>query len=306
MNRPFIIASRESELAMWQAKFIQNKLEKLYPQHIFKIQGFKTQGDIILDQPLANIGGKGLFIKELEQAMLNGQADLAVHSMKDLPMDLPDGFELAAITEREDPRDAFISNKYNSLELMPKNSIVGTSSLRRQSQIKHYFSDLKVLPLRGNLQTRLQKLDGQQYDAIILAAAGLIRLGLKDRISAFIDKTFSIPAVGQGALGIEILEGNQTLHEMISPLNHHLTAQCVKAERAFSRILAGSCTVPLGAHAYAQGDNIVVQGFVASPSGNRMIKEEVVVPNDQIENAGTLLGQKLISLGAKDILNTIE
>ena len=229
------IASRESPLAMWQAKYIKSKIIKLYPDIKINIKGFKTQGDILLNQSLATIGGKGLFIKELEQALLEKKADLAVHSMKDLPMDIPDEFQLIAITKREDPRDAFVSNNFNSLDDMPKGSVVGTSSLRRQSQIKAKYPDLIIKPLRGNLQTRLNKLDKKQYDAIILAAAGLIRLGLKNRIKKYLETTVSIPSVGQGALGIEVLAGNEALSKILKVLNDDETSRCVLAERTVSR-----------------------------------------------------------------------
>ena len=218
MIKKITIASRESPLAMWQAKHIKTQLNLLYPDLTIQIKGFKTQGDIILDKSLATIGGKGLFIKELEQALLNKDADLAVHSMKDLPMNIMEDFQLAAITKREDPRDAFISELYNSLDDLPAESVVGTSSLRRQSQIKAKYPHLEIRPLRGNLQTRLNKLKKGDYAAIILAAAGLIRLGLKEKITMFLETNISIPAVGQGALGIEILSGNEELHALIKPL----------------------------------------------------------------------------------------
>ncbi|MGY8817438.1 MAG: hydroxymethylbilane synthase, partial [Pseudomonadales bacterium] len=247
MIKKITIASRESPLAMWQAEHIKTQLNNLYPYLSIYIKGFKTQGDIILDQSLATIGGKGLFIKELEQALLKKEADLAVHSMKDLPMDIYEDFQLSAITAREDPRDAFISLKYKSLDDMPDGAIVGTSSLRRQSQIKAKYPSLIIEPLRGNLQTRLSKLKKGQYGAIILAAAGLIRLDLQDQITMYIDKNVSIPAVGQGALGIEILSSNTELDLLLKPLNDDDTSRCVLAERMVSRSLAGSCTVPLGA-----------------------------------------------------------
>ena len=245
MIKKIIIASRESPLAMWQAEHIKTQLNLLYPDLTIQIKGFKTQGDIILDKSLATIGGKGLFIKELEQALLNKDADLAVHSMKDLPMNIMEDFQLAAITKREDPRDALISELYNSLDDLPAGSVVGTSSLRRQSQIKAKYPHLEIRPLRGNLQTRLNKLKKGDYAAIILAAAGLIRLGLKEKITMFLETNISIPAVGQGALGIEILSGNEELHTLIKPLNDENSARCVLAERMVSRSLAGSCTVPL-------------------------------------------------------------
>ncbi len=297
------IASRESPLAMWQADHIKKNIQALYPAIKINIEGFRTQGDILLDQSLAKIGGKGLFIKELEQALLNNKADLAVHSMKDLPMDIPKGFKLAVITERGDARDAFVSNQYDSLEALPPGSIIGTSSLRRQSQIQAKFPELKILPLRGNLQTRLKKLDEKNYDAIILAAAGLIRMGLKERIKLYIDPTLSIPAVGQGALGIEILESNTELLNLIAPLNNDTTSRCVLAERTVSRSLAGSCTAPLGAYASIRKNKIYMHGFVATPDGSQIIFSETNGPSDSPEDVGKKLSQLLIAQGAKKILD---
>ncbi|MGE4596388.1 MAG: hydroxymethylbilane synthase [Methylophilaceae bacterium] len=304
MIKNITIASRESPLAIWQAEHIKIKINQLYPDIIVKIKGFKTQGDLILDQSLATIGGKGLFIKELEQALLANRADLAVHSMKDLPMDIPLEFKISAITEREDPRDAFISNLYQSLESLPDGSIIGTSSLRRQSQIKAKFPNLIINPLRGNLQTRLRKLDGKEYDAIILAAAGLIRLGLEERITLLLDESTSIPAVGQGALGIEILKTNTNLQELLSPLNHQKTSICVRAERAVSRALAGSCTVPLGAHAIIKNNKLHLKGFVAQANGSQIIYASEEGAIDNPEMLGNKLSEKLINQGAKSILSS--
>jgi hydroxymethylbilane synthase len=298
------IASRESPLAMWQAEHIKSKINQLYPEIIINIKGFKTQGDILLNQSLATIGGKGLFIKELEQALLAKNADLAVHSMKDLPMDIPDNFKLIAITKREDPRDAFISNNFNSLSDMPKGSIIGTSSLRRQSQIKAKYPYLIIEPLRGNLQTRLRKLDEAQYSAIILAAAGLIRLGLKNRIKEYLDTAISIPAVGQGALGIEILAGNEELNEILVKLNDDDTSRCVLAERLVSKSLAGSCTVPLGAYASVCNDDFIIKGFVASPDGTQIIYAEKKGNKSDFYKLGAGLSQILIDKGARDILSS--
>ena len=297
-----IIASRESQLAMWQAEHIQSRIQALYPKLKINIQGFKTQGDLILDQSLATIGGKGLFIKELEQALVENKAHLAVHSMKDLPMDMPAGFCIAAITEREDPRDALVSNAFASLNELPNGAIVGTSSLRRQSQIKAKFPHLRIEPLRGNLQTRLRKLDEKQYVAIILAAAGLIRLGLKERIRAYLDPDDFIPAVGQGALGIEILENNEELLSMLEPLNDPNTACCVNAERAVSRALAGSCTVPLGAHATIIDNTLHLSGFVAKPDGSEVIRASIVGPQTIPKDLGEQLSQDLIARGALKLL----
>ncbi|MFL9609675.1 hydroxymethylbilane synthase [Methylobacillus sp. Pita2] len=304
MNAPkkLVIASRESALAMWQARHIQGRLQALYPETEVSILGMTTTGDQILDSPLARIGGKGLFVKELEQALADGRADLAVHSMKDVPMHLPPGFALAAIGEREDPRDAFVSNDYPNLESLPAGSIVGTSSLRRQSQLQARFPDLKVESLRGNLQTRLRKLDEGQYAAIILAAAGLKRLGLESRIRESIDPDNSIPAVGQGALGIEINAERLDLLEVLAPLNHAATAACVEAERGMSRALAGSCQVPLGAFAQQHGDTLQMTGFVASIDGKDLLRESAQGPANQPEALGQALAAKLVARGADRIL----
>jgi len=297
-----VIASRESALAMWQARHIQSRLQALYPQTQVEILGMTTTGDQILDSPLAKIGGKGLFVKELEQALADGRADLAVHSMKDVPMHLPEGFAMAAIGEREDPRDAFVSNDYPNLAALPAGSVVGTSSLRRQSQLQSRFPHLQIESLRGNLQTRLRKLDEGQYAAIILAAAGLKRLGLEARIADLIDTEDSIPAVGQGALGIEINAARTDLIAVLAPLNHADTASCVEAERGMSRALAGSCTVPLGAYAEKQGDEIHIKGFVASVDGREMLREKLVGSAQDPEALGQQLAQKLVARGADRLL----
>jgi len=297
-----VIASRESALAMWQARHIQARLQALYPQTEVTILGMTTTGDQILDTPLAKVGGKGLFVKELETALADGRADLAVHSMKDVPMNLPEGFMLAATGEREDPRDAFVSNDFNSLEELPAGSIVGTSSLRRQSQLQARFPHLKIESLRGNLQTRLRKLDEGQYAAIILAAAGLIRLELGDRIRQFITPEQSIPAVGQGALGIEICASRPDMIAVLAPLNHPDTQACVEAERGMSRALAGSCTVPLGAYATCDGANISITGFVASVDGKQMLIETAIGSRDNAEALGKQLASQLVAKGADKIL----
>ena len=297
-----VIASRESLLAMWQAKFIQRRLTELYPQTEISILGMTTRGDQILDVSLSKIGGKGLFIKELEQALADGRADIAVHSMKDMPMNVPEGFMLAAITEREDPRDAFVSNKFASLESLPAGSIVGTSSLRRESQLRAQFPHLEVQPLRGNVQTRLRKLDEEQYAAIILAAAGLKRLELGHRITELLSTKMSLPAVGQGALGIECSANRPELVDFLKPLYHLETAQCVEAERAMSRVLGGSCQVPLGGFAEISDGVLQLRGFVATPDGSRIISEE---KNGKPES-GSVMGEQMAQLlkeqGADEIL----
>lgn len=303
--KKIVIASRESLLAMWQAKFIQKCLSELYPQTEISILGMTTRGDQILDQSLSKIGGKGLFIKELEQALEDGRADIAVHSMKDMPMNVPEGFKLAAITEREDPRDAFVSNHHADLESLPPGSIVGTSSLRRESQLRARFPNLLVQPLRGNVQTRLRKLDENQYAAIILAAAGLKRLGLSDRITALLSPEQSLPAVGQGALGIECRDDRTDLVALMQPLHHPETASCVEAERAMSRVLGGSCQVPLGAFAEIIEGTLQLRGFVSRPDGARIVNAAL---NGKPENGvkmGEELAQQLIHLGADKILASL-
>lgn len=300
--KKLVIASRESALAMWQARHIQSRLQALYPATEVSILGMTTTGDQILDTPLAKVGGKGLFVKELETALADGRADLAVHSMKDVPMNLPEGFMLAATGEREDARDAFVSNDYATLESLPPGSIVGTSSLRRQSQLQARFPQLKIESLRGNLQTRLRKLDEGQYAAIILAAAGLIRLELGHRIRQLISPEQSIPAVGQGALGIEISTSRPDLLNVLAPLNHADTQVCVEAERSMSRALAGSCTVPLGAYAVCKNDTIHITGFVASVDGQQMLVEKATGNRLQADALGKALAAQLIAKGADKIL----
>lgn len=304
--KKLVIASRESPLAMWQALHIQSRLQALYPTSTVEILGMTTTGDQILDTPLAQVGGKGLFVKELETALADGRADLAVHSMKDVPMNLPDGFMLVATGEREDPRDAFVSNDFACLEDLPAGSVVGTSSLRRQSQLQARLPHLKIESLRGNLQTRLRKLDEGQYAAIILAAAGLIRLGLQTRIRSVITPELSIPAVGQGALGIEISTNRPDLRAVLAPLNHADTQACVEAERAMSRALAGSCTVPLGAYATCQGDDIQITGFVASVDGKQMLVEKATANRNQADALGKQLAAQLIAKGADRILAALD
>lgn len=297
-----VIASRESALAMWQAEYISARLRELYPQMTVQILGMTTQGDQILDVSLSKIGGKGLFVKELETAMLEGRADIAVHSMKDVPMNLPQGFTLAAIGEREDPRDALVSNHYDNLEALPHGARVGTSSLRRESQLRARFPHLHIEALRGNVQTRLRKLDEGRYDAIILAAAGLKRLGLAARIRTELPPEQSLPAVGQGALGIECLAERTDLIALLAPLNDADTADCVRAERGMSRALGGSCQVPLGGYAEIANDVISLRGFVAEIDGSRIISATISGAREQAEALGTALAEQLVAQGADKIL----
>ena len=301
-----IIASRESALALWQAEHVAERLRTLYPSMRVRILGMTTQGDQILDSPLSKIGGKGLFVKELETAMAEGRAHIAVHSIKDVPMNLPEGFQLAAIGEREDPRDAFVSGTYASLDALPAGARVGTSSLRRECQLRARFPQLIVEPLRGNVQTRLRKLDEGQYDAIILAAAGLKRLGLGARIRNEISPEQSLPAVGQGALGIECLAGRDDLVALLAPLNHSATADCVRAERAMSRTLGGSCQVPLGGYAQIAEGILNLRGFVAEIDGSRIISGSVSGPCQDAERLGRQLANQLLAQGAGAILAALS
>lgn len=301
-----VIASRESALALWQARHIQAQLEARYPQLRVEILGMTTEGDRRLDVSLAKVGGKGLFVKELEEALAAGRADIAVHSVKDVPMVLPSGFMLAAIGRREDPRDAFVSNRYADLSALPAQARVGTSSLRRECQLRARHPRLKIEPLRGNVPTRLQKLDEGNYDAVILAAAGLKRLGLEDRITHTLAPSESLPAPGQGALGIECLESRADLIHLLAALDDEATARCVAAERAFSRALSGSCNVPLGAYAELHGSRIDLRGFVGSPDGSRMVRGEQDGPVDGAEVLGAALAEQLKSLGAADILAQLQ
>jgi hydroxymethylbilane synthase len=301
-----VIASRESALAMWQAEHIQARLRELYPRMEVSILGMTTQGDRQLGVSLATIGGKGLFIKELEDALMQGSADLAVHSLKDVPMHLPEGFMLAAITERADPRDAFVSVRYKTLADLPHGARVGTSSLRRESQLRARCPHLDVHPLRGNVQTRLRKLDEGVYDAIILAAAGLKRLGLSDRITSLLTPEDSLPAVGQGALGIECRSDRADIATLLAPLNDPHTAHCVTAERALSRSLAGSCTVPLAGYADMHEGQLRLRGYVGAPDGTRSVRGEMRAAPVDAERLGQQLAEDMKQRGAADILAALD
>lgn len=304
--RRIVIASRESALALWQAQHVQSRLKALHPDLEVSILGMTTQGDRMLHATLARVGGKGLFVKELEDALEAGRADLAVHSMKDVPMRLPPGFELAAILERADPRDALVSNRYRSLAELPPGARVGTSSLRRESQIRARYPALRVEPLRGNVTTRLRRLDEGQFEAIVLAAAGLKRLGLEDRITMLLTPDESLPAAGQGALGLECLASRDDLHALLAPLDHERTALCVRAERAVSRALTGSCTVPLGAYAQMNGDRLYVRAFVGAPDGSHLVSAAVEGAAARAEELGELLAADLRRQGAAEILAALE
>ncbi|MCL2021486.1 MAG: hydroxymethylbilane synthase [Betaproteobacteria bacterium] len=300
--RLITIASRESRLAMWQARHIQARLTALHPGTKVEILGMTTEGDRILDRPLAEIGGKGLFIKELEHAMLEGLADLAVHSMKDVPMTMPEGFSLAAISTRETPLDAFLSPRYASLANLPAGAVIGTSSLRREATLRRRYPHITVKSLRGNLDTRLKKLDEGQYDAIILAAAGLIRLGLEERIRALLPPEISLPAPGQGALGIEVRSDRPEVAAWVAALNDEADARRVLSERAFSRALGGSCQLPLGAYAVLENGELALSGFVASVDGQAFVEGKIRGNPEDCEALGERLAEQLRKKGADAIL----
>ncbi len=298
--RRLTIATRESALALWQARHVQSRLEALYPRASVALLGLTTQGDRILDRPLADIGGKGLFIKELEVAMAEGRADLAVHSLKDVPMEMPEGFALAAIAAREDARDAFVSNRYASLRELPAGAVVGTSSLRREAQLRERFPRVEVRPLRGNVNTRLRKLDEGQYDAIVLAVAGLKRLGFGDRIRDLIDPADSLPAPGQGALGLECRADRPEMLAALAPLADTATTLATTAERAFSRALSGSCRTPLAAYASWQEGTLWLRGLLASQDGRDVLRGESAEPVADADGAqalGLALADELLARG---------
>ncbi len=299
------IATRKSPLAMWQAEHVSAELKKAHSGLKIEILGMSTQGDKILDTPLAKIGGKGLFVKELEVAMLDGRADIAVHSMKDVPVELPDGLHLSTILEREDPRDAFVSNTYKTLDELPKGARVGTSSLRRECQLVQNRPDLQILPLRGNVNTRLRKLDEGKYDAIILASAGLKRLGFHDRITAEISAESSLPAIGQGAVGIECRIDDARVNELLVPLHHIETAYCVRAERAMNNRLEGGCQVPIAGFALLENNALWLRGLVGKVDGSEIIRAESKGRPDEAEAMGFGLADLLLSQGADVILKEL-
>jgi len=296
------IATRASRLALWQAEHVRDLLRARYPACTVELLTLTTRGDQILDRTLSKVGGKGLFVKELETALLDGRADLAVHSLKDVPVDLQAPFELSCVLERADPRDAFVSNDYGSLADLPHGAVVGTSSLRRESQIRARYPHLAVKPLRGNLDTRLGKLDNGDYAAIVLAAAGLERLGLAARIRALLEPDDSLPAAGQGALGIEILQDRADVRAMLAPLGDAATQACVTAERAVSRMLGGSCQVPLAAYARIEGDELALRALVAAPDGRRIVRAERRGPSGQAQAIGEAAARDMLAGGADAIL----
>lgn len=302
MSQTLRIATRKSALALWQAEYVKAELEKHHPDLQVVLVPMSTQGDKILDTPLAKIGGKGLFVKELETALLDGRADIAVHSMKDVPVAFPDGLVLQTICPREDPRDAFVSNRYANLDALPAGAVVGTSSLRRQCQLKARRPDLVIHDLRGNVNTRLAKLDQGDFDAIILAAAGLIRLGFQQRIADWLEPEQSLPANGQGAVGIECRAGDAVTQQWLSALHDADTADRVLAERAMNRRLQGGCQVPIGAYAELEGDHLWLRGLVGSLDGDQILQAEARAPRQQAEALGEQVAAALLAQGAADLL----
>jgi hydroxymethylbilane synthase len=313
-KKKIIIGTRSSKLALWQAEFVKAELNRLYPDIEIELNKIKTTGDKILDVPLAQVGGKGLFVKEIEDALLSGKADIAVHSMKDVPTEFPEGLRLAVICEREDPRDVLISQmqnikfKINDFQSIPKGAKIGTSSLRRACQLLSLRPDLKIEQLRGNLDTRFRKLDEGRFDAIILAAAGVKRLGLEKRMTEILPFEVSLPAIGQGAVGIECRIHDEFINKVIAPLNHPETAVCVKAERAFLKKLEGGCQVPIAAHASTgqiARTSLVLDGLVGSITGDRIIKGHIEGKAEDAEQLGVALAEDVLSRGAKEILDEV-
>ena len=304
-STPIRIATRKSPLALWQANYVKEALQAAHPGLKVELITMVTKGDVILDTPLAKVGGKGLFVKELEVAMLENRADLAVHSMKDVPVDFPEGLGLVTICERDDARDAFVSNKYDNIDQLPQGAIVGTCSLRRQCQLKEYRPDIEIKELRGNVGTRLNKLDSNEYDAIILAAAGLKRINLEQRIRSFIEPEQSLPAVGQGAIGIECRLDDQQLIKLLEPLNHRATYDKVMCERAMNLTLEGGCQVPIGSYSVLQGEELWLRALVGEPDGSKIIRGEIRGSRNEAEALGVTLANQLLDNGARDILTRL-
>lgn len=299
------IATRRSPLALWQANYIKDRLTQLYPALCVELVPMVTKGDVILDTPLAKIGGKGLFVKELENALLKGEADIAVHSMKDVPMQFPQGLGLSVICQREDPRDAFVSNSYRTLEELPAGAVVGTSSLRRQCQLNALRPDLTIQSLRGNVGTRLSKLDNGDYDAIILASAGLIRLGMAERIASFIDTEISLPAAGQGAVGIECRVDDLEVQTLLAPLADPETTACVLAERAMNNHLQGGCQVPIGGYAVISDNQLYLKALVGKTDGSEIIRAEGKSAVENAQELGIQVAESLLKQGADNILQAL-
>ena len=296
------IATRKSPLALWQANFVKQQLETFHPSLVVELVPMVTQGDVLLESPLSKIGGKGLFVKQLEQAIMNGQADIAVHSIKDIPAVFPQGLTLSTVCQRDEMRDALISNQYQHLDELPHGAVVGTSSLRRQCQLRAKYPHLQIKDLRGNVGTRLTKLDNQEYDAIILAAVGLKRLGLQNRIKQYIDTNLILPAVGQGAIGIESRADDKTLSELLAPLEDKNSRICIEAERAMNLALQGGCQVPIACLSQLENDSLTLRGLVGRIDGSEMIKAEITGDSTQAGALGRQLADNLLAQGAKAIL----
>mgnify|MGYP000627715761 FL=1 len=307
MTNKIRIATRKSPLALWQAEYVKAELLHYHPQLQVELVAMSTRGDKLLDAPLAKVGGKGLFVKELELAMLEGRADIAVHSMKDVPMEFPEGLGLQVICEREDPTDAFVSNNYTDLSQLPDNAVVGSSSLRRQTQIRAQFPNLQIKDLRGNVNTRLDKLDNGEYDALILASAGLIRLDMSHRIASRLNTELCLPAGGQGAVGIECRSNDEAILALLSPLHHLDTASCVIAERALNRRLQGGCQVPIACFAELSSDrqSIAVRGLVGSVDGQKILQSQLSGPVAKAQQLGEALADQLLEMGAGEILSEV-
>jgi hydroxymethylbilane synthase len=307
MPRTLTIATRESPLALWQAEFVRSALARAHPGLDVRLLGITSRGDQLLDAPLAKVGGKGLFVKELETALLEGSADIAVHSMKDVPMEFPNGLGLGVICAREDPSDAFVSNRYRTLEELPAGSVVGTSSLRRECQLRARRPDLDIRFLRGNVNTRLRKLDENEYDAIILASAGLLRLGFAQRIAQRMGHADSLPAGGQGAVGIEMRSADSGVRDLLQPLHDEATARCVTAERAMNRHLNGGCQVPIASYAEFTdgGKQLLLRGLVGKPDGSQILRAQAIAPAETAEQLGVQVAEDLLSQGAAAILDAV-
>ncbi|MGD8999845.1 MAG: hydroxymethylbilane synthase [Granulosicoccaceae bacterium] len=305
MSEILRIATRKSPLALWQAEHVRDRLMALHPGLQVELLTMSTRGDKLLDTPLAKIGGKGLFVKELERAMFDGEADIAVHSMKDVPVELPEGLHLPVILEREDPRDAYVSNHYPTLDELPEGARLGTSSLRRQCQLRALRPDLEVRHLRGNVNTRLKKLDDGEFDAIILAASGLMRLGMEERITVKLPPEVCLPAIGQGALGIECRENDSRIEALIAPLDHAVTHTCLAAERALNKRLAGGCQVPIAGFALFSGETLHVRGLVGRTDGSEVLRSEIYGHAEEAANMGLVLAEDLLAQGADEILEAL-
>ena len=304
--REIVVGTRDSQLALWQANWVVDRLSKSNPNYTFRIQGIKTQGDNILDVALAKIGDKGLFTKELEVALLSDEIDLAVHSMKDLPTELPEGLAVGAICEREYPGDVLVSPHGYTLDKLPEGAIIGTSSLRRTAQLLHHRPDLKIINIRGNLSTRLRKMEEEKMDAIVLAYAGIQRLGLSDRITERIPMEICLPAVGQGSIGIEIRHLDEEIMDIVEPIEHKPSRIGITAERNFLKRLEGGCQVPIGAYAEVIGQEIKMQGLIASLDGQQVVREVMVGPIREAAKIGVKLAESLLKTGGREILRAVR